>query len=109
MHHVMFDIDGTLVESYELDSQCFIDAVHECTGLSISSDWSKYQHITDSGILNEVLRSTEHSNKELYKAKIKRLFLKKLAASLSYKPVKEILGASAFLMRLQSMRNTQCL
>lgn len=105
MHHVMFDIDGTLVESYELDSQCFIDAVKESTGLSINSDWSKYQHVTDSGILNEVLLSSEYSNKEAYKAQIKKLFLKNLTTSLSCKPVKEVLGASAFLMRLKSMSN----
>ncbi len=105
MHHVMFDIDGTLVESYELDSQCFIDAIQEITGLSINSDWSKYQHVTDSGILNEVLLSSEYSNRELYKVQIKKLFLEKLAVSLASKPVNEVMGASAFLMRLQSMSN----
>ncbi|HTF98714.1 MAG TPA: HAD family hydrolase [Cellvibrio sp.] len=105
MHHVMFDIDGTLIESYELDSQCFIDAVQEITGLSINSDWSKYQHVTDSGILNEILFSSQCANMELYKVQIKQLFLKKLAASLASKPVKEVMGAGAFLTRLQSMNN----
>lgn len=105
LRHVMFDIDGTLVESYELDSQCFIHAVKEITGLSIDSDWSKYQHVTDTGILNEFLLSNQPSNREVYKIQIKKLFLKNLEASLAYKPVKEVLGASAFLQRLQSMSN----
>lgn len=102
---MMFDIDGTLVESYELDSQCFIEAVKETTGLSINSDWSKYQHVTDSGILNEVLFSSENSNNELYKLKIKKLFLEKLESALECKPVKEVLGAGTFLEHLQSMSN----
>lgn len=101
----MFDIDGTLVESYELDSRCFIDAVKTVTGLTIDSDWSKYQHVTDSGILNEVLLSCTRSIREDYKVQIKKLFLKNLEASLAYQPVKEVLGAGAFLNSLKSMSN----
>lgn len=105
MHHVMFDIDGTLVESYEMDSRCFVDAVKVVTGLTIDSDWSKYQHVTDSGILNEILLSGTHSSRELYKIEIKKAFLKKLEAAIACQPVKEVLGASAFLNRLQPMSN----
>ena len=32
-HHVMLDIDGTLLQSYAMDEQCFVDAVRETTGL----------------------------------------------------------------------------
>ena len=105
MHHVMFDIDGTLVETYEIDSQCFINAVKDVTGLSINSDWSKYQHVTDSGILDEILVSEGYSNSEGIKVKVKQCFLKKLEASLARDPVKEIVGAAAFLKLLQSMNN----
>lgn len=101
----MFDIDGTLVESYEMDSQCYIDAVKDVTGLSINSDWSKYQHVTDSGILNEILASEGYSNREEIKVKVKKCFLKKLETSLARDPVREILGAAAFLKLLQSMNN----
>lgn len=101
----MFDIDGTLVESYEIDSQCFIEAVKEVTGLSINADWSRYQHVTDSGILNEVILSGDFSNKEEIKVEVKQLFLKKLERSLARQPVKEITGAAAFLKLLQSMSN----
>ena len=103
MHHIMFDIDGTLVESCEIDSQCFIDAVKEVTGLSINSDWSGYQHVTDKGILDEFLYSNGFSNKEEIENSIKRLFLEKLEASLACQPLKEISGAADFLTLLQSM------
>ncbi len=101
----MFDIDGTLVESCEIDSQCFIDSVKEVTGLSVNSDWSTYQHVTDSGILDELLRSEGFSNKDEIKNSVKQLSLEKLEASLARQPVKEVLGAAAFLQLLQSMSN----
>ena len=105
MHHVMFDIDGTLVESYQLDSQCFVDAVKDVTGLSINSDWSKYQHVTDSGILNEALNPYEALNMKEVEPKVKQCFLKNLEASLSHQPINEVLGASSFLELLKSMNN----
>ena len=105
MHHVMFDIDGTLVESYELDSLCFIEAVKEVTGLHINSDWSIYKHVTDSGILSEILSSGEFPNKEEIEYKVKKCFLKKLEASLARQPVNQVSGAAAFLEQLKSMNN----
>lgn len=102
---MMFDIDGTLVESYNLDSQCFVDAVKDVTGLSINSDWSKYHHVTDSGILNEVLSSNEIPNKKEIASKVKQSFLKKLEVSLAHQPVNEVLGASAFLELLKMKNN----
>lgn len=102
---MMFDIDGTLVESYEIDSQCFIDAVRDITGLSVNSNWSKYQHVTDSGILHEALLSGGYSNSEEIKIKVKQRFLKNLKASIEDQPLKEISGAAAFLNLLQSISN----
>ena len=32
MHQVMFDVDGTLIESYQCDGQCYQDAVFEVLG-----------------------------------------------------------------------------
>lgn len=101
----MFDIDGTLVESYEMDSLCFIDAVKEVTGLSIDSDWSKYKHVTDSGILDEILHSEGFSNKEEIKSKVKEVFVKNIEDSLDKQAVKEISGAAEFIKLLKSMDN----
>jgi len=38
VHLVMFDIDGTLVESYDFDSSCFVDAVVDILGVRINDD-----------------------------------------------------------------------
>jgi len=53
LKHVMFDIDGTLVESYDVDSKLFVESVYEVTGLSIDANWGRYRNVTDSGILQE--------------------------------------------------------
>ena len=49
----MFDIDETLIKSYNFDSECFVEAIKETTGIEIDSDWKNYKHVTDTGILNE--------------------------------------------------------
>ena len=55
VHLVMFDIDGTLVNSHDFDSHLFSKAVREATGAAVDETWVSYRHVTDSGILEEVL------------------------------------------------------
>ena len=55
MQLIMFDIDGTLTESNDLDSQAFLQALSELWGFSdISDDWRSYSHVTDACIFREV-------------------------------------------------------
>jgi phosphoglycolate phosphatase-like HAD superfamily hydrolase len=55
MQLVMFDIDGTLTESNDLDDQSYLQALFEVFGFSeVSSDWTSYSHVTDACILKEV-------------------------------------------------------
>ena len=46
----MFDVDGTLVESYDFDGKCYVDAVYSVLGHHLNSDWRKYNNVTDAGI-----------------------------------------------------------
>jgi len=39
----MFDIDGTLVQSYEFDEEIYACAVEEVVGFKIDRKWSKYK------------------------------------------------------------------
>ena len=55
MHLVMFDIDGTLTETVKVDEECFVRSLTEVCGFTdIETDWSRYQHTTDSGIFVEI-------------------------------------------------------
>lgn len=56
---VIFDIDGTLVDSVEFDGQSYIAAIRHVLGnVSIRSNWS-YEHITDSGILRQICEEND--------------------------------------------------
>lgn len=105
MKHVMFDIDGTLVESYDLDSKLFSESVYEVTETSIDTNWSRYHNVTDSGILQEFFEENSISEKHETEEKIKEVFLEKLNRATESKPIKEIYGAKDFLVKLKSMSN----
>lgn len=58
MHLTVFDIDGTLTRTDEVDGDCYVQAVLEVLGIGpITTDWHRYRHVTDSGILQEVVES----------------------------------------------------
>jgi phosphoglycolate phosphatase-like HAD superfamily hydrolase len=55
MHLVMFDLDGTLVDSTKIDTDCYLQALVDIFGFDldrIDRDWGNYPHITDAGILS---------------------------------------------------------
>ncbi len=53
----IFDLDGTLVQSYELDSECFVAACHDALGIGdVDTDWGRYDHVTDPGIAAQIIR-----------------------------------------------------
>ncbi|MBK9012950.1 MAG: HAD family hydrolase [Saprospiraceae bacterium] len=60
---VIFDIDGTLVYSNKIDSQCFAQTYRAIYGLEFPTiDWTKYPHVTDTTIFKTVIR--QHFDRE---------------------------------------------
>jgi phosphoglycolate phosphatase-like HAD superfamily hydrolase len=58
MHLIVFDVDGTLTRTDDLDGDCYVQAVLEGLGIGpIETHWHRYRHVTDSGILQEILES----------------------------------------------------
>ncbi len=54
---LLFDIDGTLVYSNKIDSQCFATTFESIYGRPFPSiDWRVYPHVTDHTIFNTVIR-----------------------------------------------------
>ena len=48
---VMFDIDGTLLDSGAIDDRCYIEtAKAQFSTSNINNDWQSYPHVTNSGI-----------------------------------------------------------
>lgn len=57
MKLAIFDIDGTLTNTNSVDDECFIKALSEALAITgIDTDWSLYQHTTDSGITQQVFQ-----------------------------------------------------
>ncbi len=56
----IFDIDGTLVESFDFDGASYISAIREVLGeIYINDDWSKYKNVTDSGMLRQIMEENK--------------------------------------------------
>lgn len=54
---VIFDIDGTLLYSNKIDSQCFAQTYQTIYGFDFPTiDWTKYPHVTDTTIFKTVIR-----------------------------------------------------
>jgi|SRR5688572_3653514 len=103
MHLVMFDIDGALVDSAGFDSELYVEAVRGVLNVSIDSDWSSYEHVSDSGILEQVLRDTplDGDPTELA-ARVQERFVALVGDYLRRAPsaVREIAGAKRLVERL---------
>jgi len=102
----MFDVDGTLVQSFKFDEECYLSAVSEVLGHPFTPDWSEYPHISDSGILRTYLQKLGqmHRHDEIYQ-QVKALFVDKIRRYLESNPAAEIPGARAFFSSLRERQD----
>ena len=108
MHLVVFDIDGTLVDSYGFDAELYTDAVRQVLGINIDTDWARYRNATDSGILDQVIEENgvEEDRKTL-QLTVQREFTRLTEAYIKQNAnaVREIPGASAFIEHLEQIED----
>lgn len=107
MHLVMFDIDGTLVNSAGFDGDLFARAVRDELGLQVDETWESYRHVTDSGILEQVLAEGVAELDELEAhARVKQRFIALVEDYISNKSgLEAIPGAPELVHRLRSTPN----
>ncbi|MDJ0826407.1 MAG: HAD hydrolase-like protein [Rhodobacter sp.] len=99
--NIIFDVDGTLVQSYRLDTACFIAAVRDVLGeVRVRPDWNDYVHVTDAGILREIC--ADNSLPQGSAVEVRTCFAEHVTAHLSAHPedCQELPGAGAMLGRL---------
>lgn len=105
MQLAIFDIDGTLTHSNELDNRCFIRAFADEFGIVTSfAAWQACPYITDSGLTHFIL--SQHFGREplaAETARIEQRFIQLLSAAVAAEPhsLPPIAGASAAFDRLQ--------
>lgn len=114
MNLAIFDIDGTLVDTNQVDGECFVRAVELEFGVTSVNEewklgevslgrWDSYPHITDSGITREVFQRAFARYPEA--GEIQRLsdrYIRLLKASYESGPqrFREVNGAGNLLRRL---------
>jgi beta-phosphoglucomutase-like phosphatase (HAD superfamily) len=102
MISIMFDIDGTLVDSFAFDEQCFNSAVKETLGHDVDTRWDIYQHVTDRGLLMELLANNGRSDEiATIEPLVKMRFVQKVVRHLSEAKVEPTAGAAEFIAELK--------
>lgn len=103
---VIFDIDGTLCRTSQLDDDCWRLAAREVLGIeSMSTDWNDYPHSTDESIASHLLkqaRGVEARRKDIDELRDRFVAILEEAHESAPDRMKQTPGASEFINRLVS-------
>ena len=77
----MFDIDGTLTKTNDVDHLCFVQALSEVLQMeAVDTDWTNYRNVTDQGCLEEfILRNMGRPATQKESRSIKKRHIELLA------------------------------
>ena len=102
MKLIMFDIDGTLTATNNVDTECYAGAMAEYLGRPIDTEWAQYRHVTDSGIAAEIFE--KHGRRVSEIALVRDRFVRRIAEALGASPEHcgQIGGATEFLKALRA-------
>jgi phosphoglycolate phosphatase-like HAD superfamily hydrolase len=103
MNAVIFDIDGTLIESMAFDTALYIKAVNNILGsLVIHPDWNHYRHVTDTGILSEILKDNGREDSLSNRNAVREEFGKLMERYLSLNHVEALPGAIDLVRKMKT-------
>ena len=102
LHLVMFDIDGTLVDSSQFEDDCFEKATRTVLGGGINTNWASYEHVSDEGIVRELLQGLgDDTERRAIRHRIRAEFVSRIRGYVQKNEVNEIIGASRLLNHLR--------
>ena len=102
MHLVMFDIDGTLVDTSGFEDDCFVRAIQSEYSTDIDTDWSTFKHVSDSGIVNELTKNiSDAEERRFIFDRIQFRFVEFVRERLASIAAPEIAGAAEFIEHLK--------
>ena len=106
MHAVIFDIDGTLLHSTEVDDTLYRQAVHAILGdVHLRPTLNDYQYITDTGILLQIFEDNAIPRTQDRLDEVRSMFVELLEEHVNERgPFREIPGARDLLQALIASR-----
>jgi beta-phosphoglucomutase-like phosphatase (HAD superfamily) len=104
MHAVILDVDGTLLNSSDVDGTLYLAAVRKVLGQAkVRSNWGLYQNVTDRGILEEILDDNSLPERIATLTAVRDIFVESIGQHIDrYGPFVEISGAKAFVSSLRA-------
>ena len=102
MHAVIFDVDGTLIQSDAADDRFFSAAIHEVLGnVHLRPSWAMYTQFTSAGILTEILGDNSLEVTAERVATVRDCFVSHIRRHVTASgPFDEVPGARAFVQNL---------
>jgi len=103
---VVFDLDGTLLETNEIDSECYAIACRDVLDVDLSTvAWNEFQHVTDSAIARQLLMLSPKRVDADALERMKHAFCELLATAASSSPhrFQPVAGAESILDYLSSV------
>ena len=82
VHSVIFDIDGTLIDSMGVDPKLYFSSIERVLGPVGFRELDDYDHVTDSGILGQILEEEGFAGTGELAAAVKSMFIKELNSHL---------------------------
>jgi len=110
MRAVIFDIDGTLIESLAVDNSLYVDAVRHVLGddVQIHDGWEKYSRVTDMGILSQICEENARPFSTAVSAAVRGDFVARLSSHFAtHGPFREVPGALRYLTSLRQRQDTR--
>lgn len=110
MHFIIFDLDGTLAQTYYSDDNSYLKALSQLVEVDVNYPyWKECPHLTDHSVIKYIFQKQlqrDPTEKEIQR--MQHLFLEQLKEKHRYEPYffQEIPGAIQLLNTLQSTPDT---
>ena len=109
MKAIVFDVDGTLIESMSVDFELYFSSINTVLGpVNIREDLSNYDNVTDSGILAQLIDDNGFSSEDEVAESIQAIFVESLRKHIqTVGPFPAIEGAIQMVGKVRHSANTR--